>query len=52
MPLYYAADHTIDITWHRTTDQLLGLLLTTLALIVLGFLSIHSYRSHAAAPTA
>jgi hypothetical protein len=45
IPLHYAADHTIDITWHRTTDQLLGLVLTTLALLTLGILSIYSYRS-------
>jgi hypothetical protein len=36
---------TIDITWHRTTDQTLGLILTTLALLMLGFLSIHSYQT-------
>jgi hypothetical protein len=45
IPLYYAADHTIDITWRRTTDQLLGLILTTLALFTLGVLSIYSYRT-------
>jgi len=43
---------TIDIAWHRTTDQLLGLILTTLALLVLGFLSIHSYRAHYTRATA
>jgi len=52
MPLYYAADHTIDISWHRTTDQLLGLVVTTLALLILGFLSIHFYLGHATRPTA
>ena len=40
-----AGRSTIDITWHRTTDQFLGLLLTTLALLTLGFLSIYSYRT-------
>jgi len=52
IPLQSAGDHTIDITWRRTTDQLLGLILTTLALLILGFLSIHSYRSDATRPTA
>jgi len=42
----------INVTWHRTTDQLLGLVLTTLALLTLGILSIYSYRTHAAQPTA
>jgi hypothetical protein len=41
-----AGNNTIDITWHRTTDQLLGLILTTLALITLSILSIYSYRSY------
>jgi len=45
MPLYYSADHTIDIAWQRTTDQTVGLILTTLALLTLGILSIHSYRT-------
>jgi hypothetical protein len=52
MPLYYAADHTIDITWQRTSDQTLGLILTTLALVMLGFLSVHSYRTRYTRPTA
>jgi hypothetical protein len=36
---------TIDITWHRTLDQTLGLLLTLLSLIALAF----TYR-HQPAP--
>jgi hypothetical protein len=40
-----AGASTIDIAWQRTTDQLLGLLFTTLALLTLGLLSMHSYRT-------
>jgi len=47
-----AGRSTIAIVWRRTKDQLIGLLLTTLALLTLGFLSIHSYRRHAARPSA
>jgi hypothetical protein len=47
-----AGPSTIDIAWHRTIDQLLGLILTTLALLTLGFLSIHSYRTRYTRPTA
>ena len=37
LTLYYGSDYTIDITWHRTLDQQLGLALTILSLIVLAF---------------
>jgi hypothetical protein len=37
VPLYCGAIHTIDITWHRTLDQTLGLILSALALLVLAF---------------
>jgi hypothetical protein len=35
--LNHVDDYTIDITWHRTLDQQLGLILTTLSLIALAF---------------
>jgi hypothetical protein len=37
LSLYYGSDYTIDITWHRTLDQQLGLILTALSLIALAF---------------
>jgi hypothetical protein len=43
---------TIDIFWHGTADQLLGLILTTLALLTLGTGSILSYRTHRTRTTA
>ena len=36
--LNHVGDYTIDVTWHRTLDQQLGLALTTLSLIVLAFI--------------
>jgi len=35
--LDHVDDYTIDITWHRTLDQTVGLTLTTLSLIALAF---------------
>jgi hypothetical protein len=35
LTLYYPSDYTIDIAWHRTFDQNLGLAITILALLVL-----------------
>jgi hypothetical protein len=37
VPLYCGGISKIDITWHRTFDQTLGLLITALALIALAF---------------
>jgi len=39
--LDHVDNYTIDITWHRTPDQTLGLILSTVALIALAF----TYRS-------
>jgi hypothetical protein len=47
-----AGHSTIDIAWQRTPDQTLGLVLTTVALLLLGFGSILSYRTHRSRPTA
>jgi hypothetical protein len=35
--LDHVDDYTIDITWHRTPEQTLGLLLTLISLIALAF---------------
>jgi hypothetical protein len=35
LTLYYGSDYTIDIHWHRTWDQNLGLFITCLALLAL-----------------
>ena len=35
LTLWYGSDYTIDITWHRTPDQTLGLAISALALVVL-----------------
>ena len=37
IPLYNAGDYKIDITWHRTLDQTLGLALTACSLLALAF---------------
>jgi hypothetical protein len=45
LTLWYGSDYTLDITWRRTLDQTLGLVLSTLALLAL----VLTYRRKTAA---
>jgi len=43
IPLYYPSDYKIDVSWHISDDQQLGLALSTIALLLLG-ISLHRSR--------
>jgi hypothetical protein len=51
IPLADAGDYKIDICWHTTWDQTLGLFLSTLALLTLVFLKARSMKRNATTQT-